>query len=233
MGLARPNQKMKLAPYKATDRKKKVLESMPLTSPEFSTKFSTTGDDFSYIDFGPANPKRLDEGVEPQPMQVADDLFWSLGNEAVRFGENPKNAFNWNVTEQVEMIDTGVYTLFDTGASDIMISDLWWDDFLAKFQETTKTEIEVVDGIPTVSCATRVDLYFLMQGQWLQVRGDDLIREVKVTNSTKACQLKLRSIDAPFNIMGLPIFMDYYVTHNFGNETSSMSFTPFKGSSKY
>jgi len=42
--------------------------------------------------------------------------------------------------------------------------------------------------------------------------------------------MKVRPIDAPFNIMGLPIYLDYYVVHNF--ETNSMSFSLHSDSKK-
>ena len=47
----------------------------------------------------------------------------------------------------------------------------------------------------------------------------------------KLCEILFKSISAPFNIMGTVVYLDYYVTHNWG-ETSTMSFLPHKESSK-
>ena len=36
--------------------------------------------------------------------------------------------------------------------------------------------------------------------------------------------MRFQPIDAPFNILGLPVYKDYYVTHNFSKDNASMSF---------
>ena len=54
----------------------------------------------------------------------------------------------------------------------------------------------------------------MIDGYWLQVRPEDYIKETSEGN----CQLKIRPIDAPFNIMGMPAYIGYYVTHKWGNQ---------------
>ena len=44
------------------------------------------------------------------------------------------------------------------------------------------------------------------------------------------CTIKIRPIDAPFNILGMPAFIDYYVTHDW--EANHMSFVPHSDSNK-
>ena len=52
----------------------------------------------------------------------------------------------------------------------------------------------------------------------LKVRADDYV--VPVWNDgTLLCKVLLRPIDAPFNIFGMPIFLGYYVTHNYARSS--------------
>ena len=100
----------------------------------FGTRFAS--DSFSWVDFGNATVNNSDSTFS-FPLRVNDDFFWSLSTSAVRFGENSRNAWAFNMTDpQVELVQdgpaTGVYTIFDTGASDIMISKLWYEDFIIK-----------------------------------------------------------------------------------------------------
>ena len=50
---------------------------------------------------------------------------------------------------------------------------------------------------------------------------------VKYDKTANNCNILFKGIDAPFNIVGLPVFIDYYVTHNLmSNGTkASMTFT--------
>jgi len=70
-----------------------------------------------------------------------------------------------------------------------------------------------------------------VSGVWLEIPDADYVREVE--GRSDLCTLKLRGIDAPFNVIGLPIFYDYYVTHNYGGEKGgSMSFGLHRHSGK-
>ncbi len=56
--------------------------------------------------------------------------------------------------------------------------------------------------------------------------------------SDTLCALKIKPFDAPFNIMGMPAFMGYYVTHGWGSDyfssfsESILSFAPLIDSTK-
>jgi len=62
-----------------------------------------------------------------------DDFFWSLSMSAVRFGDKDANAFGFTSDPQVVTVDDGIYTIFDTNSPSILISELWYDSFIAKF----------------------------------------------------------------------------------------------------
>jgi len=75
-------------------------------------------------------------------------------------------------------------------------------------------------------------VYFLVNGVWLQVTVEDYKKALPGGQLTdELCKILFKSIEAPFNIMGTPVFQDYYVTHSWG-ETSTMSFLPHTESSK-
>ena len=106
----------------------------------------------------------------------------------------------------------------------MLISDLWFQPFLKQlFEVSGVTEYEIVDGYTYASCNKNYpSIYFLVNGVWLEVPDADYVREVE---SGRVCRLNIRAIDAPFHILGLPIFYDYYVTHNYGEGSAgSMSF---------
>ena len=67
-----------------------------------------------------------------------------------------------------------------------------------------------------------------MEGKYLQVRPEDYVKDVSAAQDKSLCKVHIRPLDAPFNILGLPIYMDYYVTH--GNDT--MTFAPHQLSLK-
>ena len=62
--------------------------------------------------------------------------------------------------------------------------------------------------------------------QWLEITPQNYMYYVK---DAGICNFYFRGIDAPFNIIGTPIYEDYYVSHfypsNFTNNATLMSFT--------
>ena len=56
-----------------------------------------------------------------------------------------------------------MYTIFDTGATSIYISDLYFADFLARFFEAHKvTNYKAEKGIVTAECKQYTTIEFLM-----------------------------------------------------------------------
>ena len=74
------------------------------------------------------------------------------------------------------------------------------------------------------------DLYFEVDGWGLQVSASDYVEDVSVDGDKSLCLIHIESLDAPFNILGLPIFQEYYVTHDYRNGT--MDFAPHSASKK-
>ena len=118
--------------------------------------------------------------------------------------------------------DGGIYTIFDTGASDIYLSILWFESFAEQLYAATGVEYEINEGQASATCSTEYpDIYFLVNGYWLQVRPDNYIEE---NSDGKTCSLKIKPIDAGFNVLGLPAYIGYYVQHNWAK--NYMTFAP-------
>lgn len=66
-------------------------------------------------------------------IRVKDDFFWSSETTAVRFGNDKLDAFAFPIDENYSIPGPkGVYSIFDTGATSIYLSNLWYDDFMSK-----------------------------------------------------------------------------------------------------
>lgn len=123
------------------------------------------------------------------------------------------------------MINGGIYTIFDTAASDIFLSILWYESFVEQLYSSMGIDFAIEDGVAKAVCDTNYpDLYFMLNGYWMQVKAADYIRE----ESSKVCSLKIKGIDAPFNIMGMPAYIGYYIQHNW--DQGSMTISPHSDS---
>lgn len=123
------------------------------------------------------------------------------------------------------MNDGGVYTIFDTAAKDIMISDLWYESFVGALMEVAGVkDYEQKNGQLFAKCTSNFpNLYFLVNGYWLVVPPEHYKLE---TSTNNLCRLRFAGLDAGFNIFGLPIYLDYYVSHYWGESGDIMAFTP-------
>ena len=129
--------------------------------------------------------------------------------------------------EGLSLDSEGIYTIFDTGASDIYLSVLWFESFVEKLYAQVGISYEIKDGKATSKCDEDnfPDIYFSFDYNWVQIRPVDYISR----DSASECSLKIRPIDAPFNIMGTPAYVGYYVTHDWGQGTeggSQLRITP-------
>ena len=219
IGLAKPDEKMLIAPNTQRTEKKTFLESWQQWAAEkrddeekvFSTMFT---DNFPSVAFGKINEKKYREDEEPVDLLTNKDFFWSLSAGGIRIGESQSREYGFTPDEQaIYMKDGGVYTIFDTAAKDIMISDLWYESFVAAFMEASGVkDFSNTNGQLLAKCTSNFpNLYFLVNGHWLVVLPEHYKVE---TSGNNMCRLRFSGIDAGFNIYGLPIFVDYYVSHH-------------------
>ena len=166
---------------------------------------------------------------------LTSDFFWSISTDGIKFGSDSDNYFKWSPTEQGVWTygDSGLYTIFDISAPDIMISELYFDSVMEQLFTRVGIDYTVVDGSAQFVCSANFpDLYFSIEDNFLEIPADDYIVDVSAAQDKTLCGLKIRSINAPFNIMGLPAFEGYYVTHALGADGDSMTFVPHKDSDR-
>ena len=184
----------------------------------FSTGFRSEFD-FSWIDLG--EPRYDQVNTHATRLHTFNDTFWSVPNQGVRFGENDENdAYTYSRAdeqEQVVWLRDGVYTIFDTAAPDIYISILWYEAFLDKlFRKANISAYETRNGTTYASCIATgyPNVYFMLDSHWMQIAPAEYLVDTSAAQDGKECRLKFRPIDAPFNVMGMPAYLNFYVIHN-------------------
>ena len=135
--------------------------------------FRLRSDLVSWVDIG--TPDQNQNKEEPATFDVNNDFFWSTTMGGVRFGTKGENAYTFSMMEEGAELNGGIYTIFDTGASDIYLSLLWYEDFVAQLYAATGTEYEIKDGVTTGACTNFPDLYFLVDNYWWQVKDIDYV----------------------------------------------------------
>ena len=188
-----------------------------------------SSDHFSWIDLGRLDETIVRKRADLTEITMYDDFFWSTGLKAIRVGEKDSNAASFGPHYQAVFDkDDGLYTILDTGASEIYISALYFEDFIDHFFEVHnvgKADFESTNATTTANCKETSkwqSIYFLLGDQWIEMRADDY---VIYDERLRLCQFKFIGIDAPFNIIGLPLYIDYYVSHFMGNGIATMSFS--------
>lgn len=145
----------------------------------FSTRYRK--DFVSWIDIGA--PDTQQQTSAPVALDCLDDFFWSHTNQGVRFGSNEAQAFTYEMMEEGTQINGGIYTIFDTGASSIFLSVLWYESFIEQLYSITGIPYEVYQGTAVAGCSGFYpDIYFMIDGYWLQVQPEDYIKETNEGN---------------------------------------------------
>ena len=72
-------------------------------------------------------------------------------------------------------------------------------------------------------------LYFLLEDAWLEVSPSHYVVNLSQGgDSSDICVLLLKAHDAAFIVMGIPLYMDYYTTHDETN--NRIGFVPHTSS---
>lgn len=220
---------MILNPYRQLSTHAFFLDKLNLTASQFSTRFSKSI--LSYVDFGEAD---VSQGfANAQQLYAEPDYFWSLPNEGIRIGENESSLFGYPKEEQTVTVnsDNDVYTILDTGASDIYISSLFYKSFVDKLFKSVVADYRVEGGTLLSTCQRSYpNIYFMLQGLLIQIPPEDYMVDDSEDQNGQVCRFKFRPIDAPFNILGMPAFLGYYVTFDW--EQNFVSFVAHSDSLK-
>lgn len=92
-------------------------------------------------------------------------------------------------------------------------------------------EIAVQDGVALAPCnAEWTSVFFLFQGYWIEIDPSGYLFDVSENGDGSLCHVALISNEFDFFLFGLPLFQNYYVTHDM--EYHSMGWIPVEGSGK-
>lgn len=184
-----------------------------ITEKSFSTHFSNRFGE-SFIDFGPARRDAMSNINDFVEIQVDSGFFYSLVPEGVRFG-----------TQQSD----NIYALKDhpmvltTGTTFSMVPASLSKNFFKQLLSTV--EYYEDNGAFYTNCGEQLqDLWLMLQGYWVQIRGRDLLTDVSERKDNTLCMVNfLPSVD-DFWVIGNPLFRDFYVYHS--PERGVMGFVP-------
>ena len=84
------------------------------------------------------------------------------------------------------------------------------------------------DKVYTECDADYPNLWFMFESKWLEVSAKDYIQSIN--GDSELCRLSIQSIDLPFNILGMPLLVDYYSVHD--PVSGTISFAPHSASEK-
>ena len=108
-------------------------------------------------------------------FDVLDDFYWSTHTTSVAI-DNPRdvnNIFGFQDQIVAPLQDgKGVYTIFDTGSSDILISKIYFMDFVKKiFNKVGGKDWSFKNGVLYSKCYNNFpSLFFAVNDKWIQLR---------------------------------------------------------------
>lgn len=227
LGVANPDFNMMVAPDKRLNEDSFLGGfNGTLDAKAFSTRMSN--DAISWVDFGA--PDSTQTNGNEISIGVNEDFFWSSALQGIQIGNSAKNSYGFAPSlegDRGEFIGSSIYSIFDFNSPDIYLSTLWMTSFLETLMGAASVDnYEVRDGTVYCDCSSNFpDLFFNVEGFNLKVNVDDYLVDISAALDRTACKLRIRPIDAGFHVLGRPLYLGYYVTHNW--EDVSMSFGNF------
>lgn len=144
------------------------------------------------------------------------DYFWAAGIGGIQFGDKSSNYYNLTKTEQATYNDADmVYTIFDTASNEVRISSLWYQSFLDVLVEKNgDMEFEMSGGDVMTECRTDFpDISLDVDSSLIKINSEDYLQDVSDAQDGSLCKMLIKPINAPFNVVGIPAYLDYYVRH--------------------
>lgn len=168
-------------------------------------------------------------------FDVLEDFYWSSLTTAIAVGDPTDAMDTYGFTEiPNEPLNEGksLYTIFDTGSSDILISTLYFKDLIERiFAKVNSKEWTFTNNDVLTKCYNNFPtLFFAISGKWIELRPSDYVADISLERDRSQCALKIKSITANYIVLGNPIFTDYYVIHD--SERGRMGIAPHVLSSK-
>lgn len=70
----------------------------------------------------------------------------------------------------------------------------------------------------------------MFDSTWLEVKAEHYVRDISYEQDGSYCLMLLQQGEAPFLVMGAPVYLDYYVVHD--DEAGKIGFVSQLGSDK-
>ena len=163
-----------------------------------------------------------------------EDFFWSGYCQGVAISDTSiANSFAWDALTEYDTWrpDNSLYSIIDSGSPSIMISSLYFESLItAIFERTPGARFTIVeeDGVVLTDCANDFpDIFFMFDNHWLQVAARDYIFAI----NDEQCMLNIFPADMAMNIIGAPLFVDYYMVHQ--PDVGRIRVAPHSTSNKY
>jgi hypothetical protein len=149
----------------------------------------------------------------------------------VAFG-NIENAFAYTNTESYPNFIEGntLYSIIDTGSTALVISALYYESLITNlFIEAGVDDWKYEQGLVVTPCNYSLpSVFFLIDKYWVEARAADYLYDYNGDGSE--CILFIMPVDSPINILGMPLFIDYYSIHD--PITGIISWAPHSNSNK-
>ena len=234
MGMAR-NKPLHLTPElgnKSGPLYMEALYSNGIIDQNTFSFYYTEAGKLSWVDLGSPDLENVREGSEVSNIQfIEEDFFYGQYCQGVAFGDtNVENTMVWGtLSDYTTEVDNSFYTILDTGATALMISNLYFEAFVTQiFDRLPGVAFEFKNNRIFTECSADFPpLFFMFDEHWLEVDAKDYVYEV---DGDGTCLLFILPTDLPMNVLGMPIFVDYYSMHN--PETGVIGFAPHDASTK-
>ena len=111
-----------------------------------------------------------------------------------------------------------------------MISALYYESLIVELFKTAGIDDWMyTQGVVLTKCKYSLpSVFFLIDGFWVEARAEDYMFDY--AGDGNECILFIMSVDSPMNILGMPVFVDYYTIHD--PVTGIVSWAPHGNSPK-
>lgn len=95
-----------------------------------------------------------------------------------------------------------------------MISALYYEDLIVKMMDKAPSvSWSFQDGLVFTPCdGIYPKIYFMFGKKWIEVNPKDYL--FSVTEDNSMCIFFIMPVNLPMNILGMPLFVDYYTIHD-------------------
>ena len=117
-------------------------------------------------------------------IDLLDDFFWSANCQGFAISNvlNTDKQYVWGQipNENTTISEGQVYSIFDTGASSIILSNYYFDVVLLKiYAEIGDNQYEVRNGYVMTKCYNNFPtIFFMFQNTWFAVKAEDYVIDV-------------------------------------------------------